>query len=296
MKNILLILLLVPLIGSSQPYFKLIEPNKYWDIAFYSGGSVCSIDNGAAFRYYFDGDTLMPNGITYQKTKYFKMFSQMSWLYCPPFLVDTIAIEGYFFIREDTIQKRVYTIENNQDQLVYDFNLNTGDTLNSVFAGGGILQTVDSTSMQQFPDGTLRKIIYLRNGYYYIEGIGSPTSGLAQPMPPFWVGVGYYMFCVKQNTIDLIGPECSSVFLSISDLNNPDVVRVYPSPASNKLIIENKGIFSFQLLNLNGETILTKECENKNVIDCTHFSSGLYLIQIITKTQLLTRKILINSL
>ena len=296
MKKILLIFAFIPIVGISQPYLKLIEPNKYWDIAYYSGGSVCSIDSNAAFRYYFDGDTLMPNALIYKKTRSFKMLSQMSWLYCPPFLVDTTSNEGLFYIREDTIQKRVYTIENNQDQLAYDFNLNSGDTLQSLYAGAGVLQIVDSTKMQLFPDGSLRKIIFLKNGQYYIEGIGSPSSGLAQPMPSFWFGSGYYMLCVKQNLIDLIGTECSSVFLSLPENYDVKNINVYPSPASDKLIIENKGAFTVKVININGENLITKECENKFFLDCSHYISGLYLIQIQTKDQFITKKIIINGL
>lgn len=145
MKLKILYFILIPLFSQAQPYHKLIEPNKYWDLAFFSGGSVCNIDINQAYRNYFNGDTIMPNGLLYKKMYSYQMHPISPWIYCPPFYVDTSSFLTYLFIREDTVQRKVYTYVN-QDELAYDFNLNQGDTLFSYYAGGGVLQTVDSTA------------------------------------------------------------------------------------------------------------------------------------------------------
>ena len=293
MRAIILLFFVIPLLGHAQVYHKLIEQNKFWDQACYTGGSVCNIDSGQAFRYYFQDDTLMSNGITYNKTFYFRMLPSMA-LYCPPFFVDQAPNAGYMLLREDTIQKKVYIYRGNgQEDLIYDFNLNSGDTLNSLYAGAGYLQTVDSTAIEPFPNGSLRKITYLTNGHYYIEGIGSPTAGLGQPMPPFWIGGVCYMLCVKQNGIDLTGPVCNSVPINVETMNSgePDF---YINSSTQTIHILKDGIYDLQLSDLTGKVIYRSKVSGK-VSKFFNVSPGIYLFSLVTQNYRLVRKVLLTD-
>ncbi len=294
MKHFLLIILLLSINATAQPYHKLIGSNKYWDLATYNGGSVCNIDDGWAFRYFFSGDSLMPNGLTYAKLYYYKMRPVNQGLYCPPFYVDTSVFLSNWFMREDTVQRKVY-IYAGQDELLYDFNLNQGDNLQSLYATGGSLQTIDSVKLELFSDGSIRKVFFLQNSHYYIEGIGSPSGGLAAFMPNFWTGGGTYMLCHSDNSINLVGQVCSSTILNVTNATNADLLSIHPNPANDITKVNLKGCHTLTISTITGERIMDTWFNNEMEINCTGFSSGIYIFQIKSATEVINRRIVIGS-
>jgi hypothetical protein len=154
MKNFLLItVFLVSFIAKSQPYHKFLE-NDIW---YAQVGDQASA--GWFYYWYYKGDDTLINSVNYT-------------------IIKTSADTSYrFYVREDTVNKRVYIIEEssfNPEELLYDFSLTPGSPF-SYQGGPYILDSI-------VPTPTL---LGNRNQFFYhrvwnpgiiqrnIEGIGS---------------------------------------------------------------------------------------------------------------------------
>ncbi|MFH0893478.1 MAG: T9SS type A sorting domain-containing protein [Bacteroidota bacterium] len=283
-KTILIAILFISVAQArGQGYHKLLETEKYWDIAYTSGGTVCNIDNGMAYRYFISGDTLI-SGKSYSLFSRYHMSSVSVNPYCPPFIVDTISQFYTLFLKEDTITKQVFVYANSQDNLIYDFSLDSGDTLQSSYAGGDSILTIDSVITSLFPDGSNRKTFYLNSGHFYIEGIGA-ANGLGVPFTPFFES-SFWLMCVKQNGISLYGeePYCDSYFIGISE-HDFDSFAIKPNPATSSITLQMpqlEGDAEVCVFKSLGEQVLkTKlhKAKSEVRIDVAKLPAGLYFVK-----------------
>jgi hypothetical protein len=109
------------------------------------------------------------------------------------------------FIREDST-KKVFIRQNNRESLLYDFNLNVGDSIFAGFNEYFFVTNIDTIEMQYF--NTPQKQFYFGyspedEGYYqyysWIEGIGSLQGILSGPSNMFIVGAVYHLVCFTEN-------------------------------------------------------------------------------------------------
>jgi hypothetical protein len=224
----------------SQTYHTLIRPNTTWDVMYYDYNinSTCGYVFGG--RYFFNGDSLV-NNILYKIVKGHPIIEQNpSPPFCGPFYVDQ-GITGFAaLMREDTITRKVYVFDqtNNADDLLYDFSLNPGDTLQSnYYAGFGLKLVVDSVGTVTLLNGEIRKIFYFVNNsnIQYIEGIGS-NSGLYTPLIQ-GIGFGYEGNCVKENdSIIWQWYNCFTV-VGINENLNDFRFNIYPNPSTGNFNI-----------------------------------------------------------
>jgi len=273
--------------AQSQSYYPIIETNKYWDQSNSSANDSCFFLPNA-YRYEFTSDdTVINGGYAYRFTKAHPLFGEGdSGLICPPFRADT---NSYLFawLREDTSTRKVYVysqISNPTDQLLYDFNLNIGDTLHSDYASQGSILVLDTIQMVTLQNGEIRKqYIFNQPWISYIEGIGG-VRGLFLPLntpQPFTTT----LYCVKKSGINLWGSLCSTVFLGISkDMNIS--CKVFPNPFYDELNIriENSKLtkqIEFEIFDLNGTTVFTNELQNPNTsFSLSKLTSGFYIYRI----------------
>ena len=238
------ILLTFSITTFAQNYFPLIKPNLVWQIPHGDGRQICGIIDG--HHYFFQGDTII-SGIQYKIIRANPIMQINSGPYCPPFAVDgsTDLISGAF-IREDTIAKKVFIYDhgNNSDALLYDFNLTSGDTLFSDFAGAGATLTVDSVAAITLLNGAVRKIFYLNNSEYYIESIGG-SQGLQFPIIQ---GIGFWEVpgCMSENNIQIWGTQCLG-FVGVEEIksNNPSI---FPNPFDDILSINSHNIVQSKII------------------------------------------------
>ena len=118
MKQILLIstFLVLVITGNSQDYHPLVRETNSWSVVSGGFGSIMKVCCVQINHYRFEGDT------TIQTTGYKKILSS----------TDSInqTWETIGFIREDTVQKKVWLRDlNNQEGLIYDFNLTSGEEI-----------------------------------------------------------------------------------------------------------------------------------------------------------------------
>jgi len=308
MKKLIFIFILcnsVALTIKAQSYNPLLENNKYWDVMTHTGpeeNPYCSLGGGA--RYFLNGDTVI-NGKTYKKI-YAQGFIGDPFAYpyfCPPYLVDTISYITNSFIREDTLEKKVYYYDNyiftaystciiDSEVVLYDFNVQQGDTLKCIAASYGDCgfgSVVDSVRYE-LNHGVNRKVIYFftQDGFVHnnsmIEGIGGGGSGgLFQPIlmgEYFW----YYLDCImKYDTMGslLYGGGCADYITNSQDYYyNHNELNIYPNPTDGRIFFSKALNEKIIIFNVIGEIVLNIRNIGIKGIDISTLPKGIYYIKV----------------
>jgi hypothetical protein len=266
-----------------QNYHKMIEANKYFDVALYEQGHICAYsDNVPPKRFFFKGDTII-NSKSYSKIYAYTM--SPTWgpppPYCPPFEIDTLYSLQYFFIREDTLLQKVYRCcngINNEEELLFDFCLQQGDTLGSYL-------TIDTIVNIVTADNKTRKKFYITDypydGAYYIEGLGGNRGPFIFPEPNF--EGQYFTMCVKSNDFTIYGVECYDFISSTDDIRNETNVKIYPNPTDDliKLNFSKDNNKRIEIYNCFGQQLKIIETRQLKVnMDISDYESGIYFISI----------------
>jgi hypothetical protein len=157
---------------------------------------------------------------------------------------DSSAWDCNSYIREDEY-KRVYLLSFPSDQLLYDFNLQQGD---SVFLREQIEYpyVVDSTGMTILTDNEQRKVIYLHSRIFpsyketWIEGIGS-DRGVMHSGELNYVGDAPRLMCFfEYDTLKYHNPDYQdcSVLSGIKENNSGNPIILYPNPSSGNFTLQ----------------------------------------------------------
>lgn len=143
------------------------------------------------------------------------------------------------------------------DILIYDFNLEVGDSVPWKSSVTNVVMAVDSIHLN---NGEWRRRIYFGLGDYWIEGIGSTYGLLGSSLNPPLLG-GYWLNCFRQNglllydSIPSFNTDCDQTYTAIDNPAGISTVNVFPNPAIDFLI--------FKLGKLNGlEAVITIYNEN----------------------------------
>ena len=247
------------------------------------------------------GDTVEFNGL-----KYLGVNSGPSW--------DISTIGG---LREDTLTKKVYYYNYNQEVILYDFSLNIGDTIFYNKGNGnpqsGYHKVVDSIGTIELA-GELRKKWYLTTSMYFtkdiwIEGIGSVfRHGLLNPiMPDIPTNASStYFGCFKYGNILYFNREvtnstdcpCSQWLVSVPEVKREsDEIKLYPIPTKDKLNINlrNTNYDFFEIYTCNSKLIeKTKINLRENIeLNLENFEKGIYFIKFSGKDNISLRKIVL---
>ncbi len=179
-----------------------------WNVLEFSGSLVGDY-NEETWRHYLAQDTII-NGQTYTCVNYYWTLEETK--------VYRIALVRF------SEEKKVYLLSGNQEQLVYDFSVEVGDTIETIvgaFYGNMrqqlLVQQVDIDGATNRKTITLYPICKMEdgecddcdeNGYYlwgccpieWIEGVGS-TEGFLMGYPPCgWTGgTGCMLLCSYKN-------------------------------------------------------------------------------------------------
>lgn len=268
--SLIFILLWQCIIADAQTsvYHEFPDSNATWNVFWSSWGYGLQTGN---YVYTFSNDTII-NGLTYHK------------------------INGYAAaIREDLIQKKVYVIPlfDSVPQLLYDFNLNVGDTLKgylgiSSTSYGDTVTTIDSILI----NSNYRKRwtihadarITFGNKYYIIEGIGS-SKGLLQQYQDFESDSN--LECFSQNN-QTIYPSADSIMncaslTSISDKRGIEKLYIFPNPTNGKFQVKLLGIIGniLEITDVLGNVIMKLGIKNDTIeIDLLSQPEGVYFVRV----------------
>lgn len=187
----------------------------------------------------------------------------------------------------------------NTDFLVYDFNINAGDTLNWKVNNQACL-SVDSIVLT---GGIVRKKFNFSNSDFWIEGIGScfgffgPYEYQSQHL--------HGLKCFTQNNIivypDNLNGSCDSTTYypvgidEIKDDNNS--LHIYPNPAQNTINISSpnlEGNYSLKIYNLLGQVVkqsgLSFSTAENKTIDVSQLPSGCYELMLINRSSIVSKR------
>ncbi|HNW70843.1 MAG TPA: T9SS type A sorting domain-containing protein [Bacteroidales bacterium] len=283
MKKYLFCLLTLMLIYQSsyaQTYHKLLDTNKLWNYYdIYSGPNP-----HYTHLYRFTTDTTI-NG-----KKYF----------IPEITLDSINWfkENYFFREEDST-KRVYLLYNNNEGLLYDFSLNTGDsvtilnTLTSIYQPVTIhVVSIDSIQI----DGFYRKIIHTDFfSYTWIEGIGD-IMGLTHP-GDMSTGVALNLVCYYENNLlKYANPDyesCFYAFLNVVENDKENQLLIRTIDQNSFIISSDEMINDITLINLFGEQLAdfsVRSCQFS--LDLSAHAPGVYFVKCNIKNRTAVFKII----
>lgn len=272
MKRILTLCFLLPIafLNAQAPYHPMLVEGRSWDV-FEVPTEIQICPYESAGHYFLNGDTLL-DGVVYKKLDYYSIRSSPPVPFCGGFYLDTSQVyPGYTFCREDTLARKVYgwsSNENPHEQLLYDFSLQAGDTLQYQSYGYPILSVSDWV----LANGETRKAFEIGGGWasnYYVEGVGYLVGQFGQVYYPF-EGLRA-LTCMRDGEevifsdggVGCVYPTSSTQTLKIQPL------EVSPNPFSEYLTLsipagERRTDFVFELYDLAGRIVFQKEIKQES--------------------------------
>ncbi len=183
---------------------------------------------------------------------------------------------------------------------LYNFNLNEGDTAISYCPNFQSLtySRIDSIRTEMIGLRTLKvqyhRELFINNStcnlsWRVIEGIGSvkylfPQYAAVDPPE------GGFLLCYKEDENIIYPeehPECE--FITASDDESKNELKVYPNPVNRKLYLKGGSIELALLFDVNGKQLIMSKSRE---IDLEEFQDGFYFIKLVSKSKTCSMKIL----
>lgn len=272
-----LLLHLICFNGHSQAYNPLVLENAQWKVI-QDDDATPWIDSQGGWL--IRGDTLI-DGVAYKKL-FERVFEE-------PYSNVITNQWLYGFLREDTINRKVYALESTPgfygcdsagEYLLFDFSYEVGDT------SFMCLLTEDCETpivMEIWYDniyGAERKIIQYNYGMSFMEGIGHGQGLLETPVINISGGVSTFLLDYCLGTDE----ECDVVYVKIDEKEQVSHYRIYPNPCRGYFYIKdisdrNEDII-FTVNDVLGKEIVSGEMPANSEIEINLNAPGLYFLKI----------------
>ncbi len=283
--------------GQTNVYHPFPESEAIWNFNFWPYCFIGPTGN-QDYSITIIGDTTI-NSMTYQKL--FTPFVQSS----TTGLCANISTGYKGAIRQDTTLKKVFYFSPNAstEKLLYDFNMQVGDSvlgcLNSID-----IPTIDTVIQIDsiLVGNNYRKRWKINDCYniYLIEGIGS-TYGLITFLPGCLTDqASCTLQCFHQES-ETIYPDTSINCQLISNLSNTDKnfeqIKVFPNPSNGSINIDigNIGMSTIKLTDLLGNIVIQRVILSNTIVVLDNLETGLYVLSVISKDNILTNRVVISS-
>ena len=300
MKRFLLVLLLVALSGSAQAqtYYPFATDSASWSVDYMAMGQWGQTIHVPRL-YYLDGDTVI--GTT--------SYSKMCFVYDSlPYAQSSCSIPLALLRDSNKIIYCRYQFNVNgglnTEFVLYDFNLNLGDTF-KIAGGMGVddfvVNTIDSefTSTGYRKAWNLQKVGGWSTSLYdlrWVEGIGDIQNGVLYVEVP-WVDWWCQGWCYKEwQTLiwHWINGPCFNT--AISELNNAETFTLVNNP--NQQFIElhfgKQAQRVIDFYDSSGKLLLTTNCSSDLLkIETSKFKKGIYLVRISENENTSSRKVIV---
>lgn len=292
MKHVLILIFLIFFnIAFSQKYQPLVEEGKYWIYNHhYTSDCFLAWQVSTEIRY-FESDTII------NSKQYKKLVS--SFVPIDKFPLEISSKKTLCFMREDTIERKIFLINNDENVFpcafgnevcIWDFSLKIGDTINNCTYD--ILYPID---IEQNTHNVIDSIVdedrgwgFVQKHFYtigfspgqcndpwiykvsYVEGFGMEDGPILKRYGTFFI-----RYC--EGTLS----DCN-IISTINDtpLNKNIKLSIYPNPASDIFNIESTSdIIRIEIIDHNGISVYTSFTKK---IDVSHLNSGMYIIKCIS--------------
>ena len=264
------------------------------------------------YQYFITGDTNI-TGVTYHKLQSFGGYFWMDQLQTCRFdsLIATYTNYSGAF-KEDTMFKKVFYIPSGDstEHLLYNFNLNLGDSINNTYNYDSLsayynsyVMTVDSILV----GNEYRRRLGIGNSWtgttyvYLIEGIGS-TFGLTEPIAPHFES-GSELLCFMQNSVPVY-PDTNYACDLVSNIgaySRPlPGFSIFPNPfnTTTELLFDRQyKSIEVDVYNTTGKLFEHLEYSNCNKIQLVRrtLTDGLYFLRVtLDKNITVTDKVLLK--
>jgi hypothetical protein len=286
MKNLLVVLLLIPFNLLSQSTSSFPESNTVWSIA--TIGMGIYMDNE---KFGITGDTSI-NGLDYHK-----LGVSMEQVFIPQ--------ESSYYCAARSVGKQWYFVpdQGTTEYLMNDFNLSLGDTfmVDHPWAFGSLPLLVANVDSILTASNYRRRLLMQTygGGYeeYWIEGIGS-SNGLFYT-GAFVLDLGWLLLCFEQNDtlmyLNSPNGECYFNELSSTELAQSEQITIFPNPAISEITVSGSEPKHIIICNLRGQVIISKTLiHDQETIDIRTLEPGLYIIHCqIHNNSIVSRKLIL---
>lgn len=138
---------------------------------------------------------------------------------------------------------------------------------------------------------------FTTDNYYYcsyscISGYPD-TSGCNN----IWIFCPSYVYVVAvYNSTNIESNYTDSVYCDGTYMSNKEIsyneIKIYPNPTKGKIIIRPNDIKKIMVLNEFGRLLFEKYDESE--IDLSLYSKGMYIVKILTDTEVIIKKVMLN--
>jgi len=221
-----------------------------------------------------------------------------------------VVPEAEIIIREDA--NRVYFYENGQFKLLYDFNLNEGDTMTfsvpqnvahyDFTCGGGYgvpdsaQVRIDSTALTEV-DGQLLKTLYSTAIIVpgnedsawvleqFTERIGSHAGLFGYTTFVCLGGFSGYLRCYNDSLVSYttVAEACDFV-MGLNETAEDNSISIYPNPTASRVFVESsaENIIGYTVRSMSGQVLLEQlnQSLTRIGIDLSEIPSGIYIVEI----------------
>lgn len=280
-------LILTTSVSFAQDYQPMLVEGNYWDTGYYNHDN--NLWPTEPEKRYVLGSDINVNGTIYKQIEIHSIVGVENPSYtAAPFYVESNYTISNKYIREDIAEKKVYIwgdiFDNGvyQEYLLYDFNLEVGDTLINPYSDE------DNWIVDHIYINNGIKAYDLNNGMYsYIEGVGGSAGIISQFIPQF----EYYELLLCHGNYNTAVNNCEAVASINNNLINNNI-NIYPNPATKTIFLDVDSKVNFVIYSLDGKAILKGDVKNK--IDISDLNTGFYFLKLKNNNVSITKKIVVK--
>ncbi len=291
--------------GQSNVYHPFPDTSAKWNQMYwydYTGSPPCQVTSPNII--FLAGDTII-------SSLHYKKLLGSGYEYCQLPSDDCCVHYNTYAgaIRQDSVHKKVYycAVSTTTDRLLYDFNLNIGDTLPTSYnncCDSNYVSSIDSILIGT----TYRKQYHISTGILagnstnyvqLIEGIGS-TLGLAYQITPGFES-GSNLNCFIQNNVTVYtNPQQQGVgcdlSIGIKIINRQLTFNISPNPSSGNISIAGniKNIDELKVTDMLGQLVYEAKPNTINTT-LTLPDTGVYFITLTSGTETSTKKVIVSK-
>jgi hypothetical protein len=285
---IISLICIFPTTGHTQSNYLANQP--LWTVSSSCAAPFPCVEN-KFYNYYLNGDSIV-GSFTYKKL-FIRGIGGFQWFDNPP--IPPNCIGSYSFndtttaialIREDA--KKMFINVGGVDTLLYDFDLNVGDTLPITynnFASDIYVFAIDSFLV----DTNYRKRFTLlgnTSSYFLLEGIGHDKGLLETLSLAFDCGYNLQCFGLGDTSYYPSLSTTCDIFVGLQEVGkDKHLPSSYPNPCINLSRVQLYDLPSspctIRVVNSLGQQIeLLKNIQDQHSLDVTTYLSGTYFIEI----------------